>query len=319
MKKKMLILGATGFIGRNLAEHFARNESWEVYGTYHASPPLADPAIHMLPADLTRREDVDGALRGMDVVIQAAAVTSGSKDVVTAPHIHITDNAVMNSLIFRSAFEHEIPHVLFLSCSVMYHSSAAPLKESDFDANREMFPSYFGGAWNKVYFEKMCEFYSRLGKNRYTVIRHSNIYGPYDKYDLEKSHVFGATVTKVMTAAGGKVVVWGSGEEERDLLHVSDLVSFVECAIQKQKTPFVLYNAGSGKTISVRDLVEKIIALSGRQLEIEHDSSKPTIKTSLCLDYGKARDELGWEPTIPLDEGIRKTLDWYRTHMPVRP
>lgn len=312
MKKKILILGASGFIGRNLAEYFAGKAGYEVYGTFCKSTPPQNDSIRMFQADLTRKDDVDRVLADMDVVVQAAAITSGSRDALTTPYIHITDNAVMNSLIFRSAFEKSIPHVIFLSCSVMYHSSDVPLKETDFDANREMFPSYFGGGWNKVYFEKMCEFYSRQGRNRYTVIRHSNIYGPYDKYDLEKSHVFGATVTKVMTATDSKIVIWGSGEEERDLLYVGDMMNFVEAAITLQRSSFSLYNAGYGSAIPVRKLAEKIIELSGRNLTIEHDLNKPTIKTSLSLDSGKALRELGWKPLVFLDEGIRLTLDWYR-------
>ena len=315
MQKKILILGATGFIGRNIAEYFSNKLDVELYGTYYKSNPLNISRIRMVQANLTDRRDVNRVIDGMDVVIQAAAVTSGAKDIVNNPHYHITDNAIMNSLIFRSAFEYSIPHIVFFSCSVMYHSSDKPLKEIDFDANREMYPNYFGGAWNKVYLEKMCEFYSRLGRNRYTVIRHSNIYGPYDKFDLEKSHVFGATMTKVMTAESNKIIVWGPGEEERDLLYVSDLVRFVELAIDKQQKAFELFNAGLGKSVAVKDLVRKIIACSGKTLDIEHDLSKPSIKTRLCLDSTKAGKELGWEPQVFLDDGIKKTMDWYQTYL----
>ncbi len=315
MRKKILVLGSTGFIGRNIAEHFAGQSDAEVYGTYYKSDPLDHPDIQMLKADLTIREDVYRVLKGMDVIIQAAAVTSGSKDVVNRPHIHIADNAVMNSLIFRAAFDYSIPHIVFLSCSVMYHSSDTPLKETDFDPNREMYPNYFGGGWNKVYFEKMCEFYARLGRNKYTVLRHSNIYGPYDKFDLEKSHVFGATITKVMTAKEGKITVWGTGEEERDLLHVSDIVHFVELAVSKQETRFELYNAGYGRSVAIKDLVHKIVACSGKNLVIEHDLSKPSIKTKFCLDSTKAKNELGWEPQVSLEEGIQRTMEWYRKNL----
>jgi GDP-L-fucose synthase len=317
VKKKVLILGASGFIGRNLAEYFATRSDYEVYGTYFSSKPFICNDISMIRADLTRREEMDAVLTGMDVVIQAAAVTSGSKDIQTRPYIHITDNALMNSLLFRAAFEQEIPHVLLLSCSIMYQSSDVPVRESDFDAGQEMFPSYFGGGWNKIYFEKMCEFFSRLGKNRYTVIRHSNIYGPWDKYDLERSHVFGATVTKVMTSPkNGTITVWGSGEEGRDLLYVDDLVSFINSAINGQMVPFEMYNVGSGIAVSVSDLVQKIIDLSGKKLSIIHDKTKPTIKTSLSLDCSKAYRDLGWKPKITLDEGIRRTLAWYQEHYP---
>lgn len=312
MKKRILILGATGFIGKNIAKYFARKSDFEVYGTYFKSASLVHSDIQMLQADLTRVENVGKVISGMDVVIHAAATTSGAKDIVNRPYIHVTDNAVMASLIQRAAFEHSIKHLIFFSCTVMYQNSETPLKEIDFDANQEMYKNYFGAGWMKVYTEKMCEFYSRLGSNKYTVIRHSNIYGPYDKFDLEKSHVFGATMTKVMTAKDKIITVWGSGEEERDLLYVSDLSRFVELAIDKQVEKFRLYNAGYGSSISIKDLVQKIISCSGTQLAIEYDLSKPTIKTKLCLDCSKARNELGWMPRVSLEEGIMKTIKWYR-------
>ncbi len=313
-RKKILICGATGFIGRNIIEAFAGREDMEVYGTYFRSEPFDCPGVVFVRADLQNKEEVDKAVAGKDIIIQAAATTSGAKDIVTKPYIHVTDNAVMNSLIFRSAYEHGVSHVVFFSCSVMYQPSDTPVQEEDFDANAELYKSYFGVGWTKIYIEKMCEFYSRIGKTKYTVIRHSNIYGPHDKYDLEKSHVFGATVTKVMTAEDGKIVVWGTGEEERDLLYVSDLVRFVEVALEKQEDAFKLYNAGMGRSVPIRELAQKIIAHSGRDIRIEYDTSKPTIPTKLALDSSRAKRELGWEPSISLDEGIRKTLEWYKTY-----
>ena len=315
-KEKVLVCGATGFIGRNIAESFAKRNDFEVYGTYLNSKPSDNPRIKMIQVDLTDKEDINRAIRGMDIIIQAAATTSGAKDIVAKPYYHVTDNAVMNSFIFRAAYEYKISHVVFFSCTVMYQSSEVAVKETDFDANQEIYPCYFGVGWTKVYIEKMCEFYSRIGNSKYTVIRHSNIYGPYDKFDLERSHVFGATITKVMTANnGGKIVVWGTGEEERDLLYISDIVSFVELVIDKQESKFELYNLGHGSSISVSNLVKKIIACSGKDIEIEYDMSKPSIKTKLYLDTTKAKNSLGWFPQFSLEEGIRKTMEWYKSNI----
>ena len=312
VNKKYLILGANGFIGRNIVEYFSRQPNIELYGTYFQSKPFNQSNLKMLQADLRKQEDVDRVVKGKDVIIQAAAVTSGANDIIHNPHYHIADNAIMNSIIFRSAFEHSIPHVVFLSCSIMYHSSDNPLKETSFDANREIFPAYFGGGWNKVYFEKMCEFYSRLGRNKFTVLRHSNIYGPYDKFDLTKSHVFGATMTKVMTAKNGKIAVWGTGEEERDFLYISDLIHAIQLVIHRQSPAFNLYNVGYGSSISIKSLVNTIIKILGLNLSIEYNTTKPTIKTKLCLDYTKINKELGWKPSITLEEGILKTMKWYQ-------
>jgi len=122
MKKKILICGATGFLGRNMAEHFANKDEFEVYGTHFMRPPLQHPRIKMLHVDLTDKRAVEEVMRGKDILVQAAATTSGSKDIVARPHIHVTDNAVMSSLIFRAAHEQKTPQIIFFSCSIMYQS-----------------------------------------------------------------------------------------------------------------------------------------------------------------------------------------------------
>ena len=309
MKKKILICGASGFIGRNLFETLSKRNDLDVWGTYLTEKFSDNPNI--IRVDLTQKEEVIRATKDFDIIIQAAAVTSGAKDIIERPYIHITDNLIMNSLIFQAAYDNHIKQVIFFSCTVMYPSSKLPAKENDLDLNAPMYEKYFGAGWTKVFMEKLCEFYSRLGRTKFTVIRHSNIYGPYDKYDLEKSHVFAATIMKIMNAKDNKIVVWGAGIEERDLLYVSDLMDFVELVLEKQDYSFDLFNVGLGIAISVDSLVKKIISLSGKNLAIEYDKTKPTIATKLVLDISKAKEKFGWKPKISLDEGIKKTLDWY--------
>jgi len=120
----------------------------------------------------------------------------------------------------------------------MYQPRDTPWREEEWDASQEMHVNYFGSGWTKLYIVKMCEFFSRLGVTKHTVIRHTNVFGPHDKFDLEKSHVFGATVTKTMTSRTGSITVWGTGEEARELLYVDDLVRFVELAVDGQKSPY---------------------------------------------------------------------------------
>ena len=314
MKKKILICGATGFIGRNMTERFAADGGCEVHAVRFNRPEYPCKGVIWHQADLRDSLSCEKLVKGMDVIIQAAATTSGAKDIVTKPYIHVTDNAVMNSYLFRAAFEAKVKHVVFFSCTVMYPTSARALKESDFDGNSPLHARYFGVGHTKLYTEKMCEFFAGISDTKFTAIRHSNIYGAHDKFDLERSHVFGATVTKVMTA-GDKITVWGTGEEERDLLHCDDLCDFVEAAIARQKDKYRLYNCGLGEAVSIKELVQKIVAQSGKKLAIEHDLSAPTIKTSLFLDCSRAREELGWQPKITLDEGIKRTLDWWRAHI----
>lgn len=311
-KNKVLICGASGFIGRNIAERLVKRDDIKVYGTYFETKPSIK-GISLIRVDLTRESEVSQVIAGMDVVIQAAAVTSGSRDIVNKPYLHVTDNAIMNGLIFKSCFDHKVKHVVFFSCTVMYPSKNIPVKEQDF--NYKITDKYFGVGWTKVYLEKMCEFYSKIGSTKYTAIRHTNIYGPFDKYDLDKSHFFGATINKVLSSHDNKIVAWGDGSEKRDLLYVSDLVDFVEVILKEQKDPFELINIGLGQFYSVKDVVKKIIQISGKKIKLEFDTSKPTIKFNLAVNTDKAHKKYNWEPKTSLEKGIKKTIDWYKENI----
>ncbi len=306
---RIVVLGATGFIGCNMTRHFAA-QGHQVQAIRFTRPTYEMENVEWTHCDL--RQDsytLKTLMEDADIVIHAAATTSGSRDIVNTPWMHVTDNAVMGSRIFRAAFEAKVKHVIFFSCSTMF-SSGHVIEESPIDIH----PKYFGVAQTKLYLEKLCEFYSGLGTTKYTAIRHSNIYGPHDKFDLERSHFFGATVTKV-TKATDKITVWGTGEEKRDLMHVDDLCAFVDAALEKQLEKFALYNAGYGVALSVNDVVAKIIAVSGKPLTIEHDLSAPTIRTSLSMDCDKAWRDLGWNPKVTIDDGIKQTMEWYKENI----
>ena len=156
----------------------------------------------------------------------------------------------------------------------MYPSSSKPTKENSF--NGEIIDKYKGVGETKVYIEKLAKFFSMVGDTKYTIIRHSNTAGPHDKFDLEKSHVFGATITKVANAKK-EIEVWGDGKEIRDFLYVEDLVNFVKKALRKQKSVTEIYNCGSGKPITIKDLRKLIIKISKKKKNIK---MKFTVQTN---------------------------------------
>lgn len=316
--QKILVCGATGFMGRNIVEYFLNDKNYQVYAS-GLKRNLSDfPPDRFFKIDLTSREQVNKLFNEnkFDIVIQAAANTSGSKDIIERPYLHVTDNAIMNSIILQACYDHEVKHFLFLSCGVMYNPERSPVTEKDFYLDEGIFKNYFGVGWTKVYVEKMCEFFSGLGKTKHTVIRHSNTYGPYDKYDLEKSHMFGATITKVMNAKDGdEITIWGDGLTERDLLYVSDVVEFIHRAIENQKDNYKLYNVGYGKSFSVKEIVEKIIKASGKKINVVHDLKKPSINTKLALNSNKAFLELNWKAETSIEDGIAKTIEWYKNNI----
>ena len=311
--KKILVCGATGFIGKNVTLGLAKNKNYEIHAVrFKRLAYKTSDNVKWHKVDLRNPISVDKLVKGMDIIIQAAATTSGSKDIVSKPHIHVTDNAVINSFIFRSAYSHKVKHFIFPSCTVMYPSSKKATKESDFTG--DIIDKYKGAGETKVYLEKIAKFYSMLCKTKFTIIRHSNIYGPHDKYDLDKSHVFGATITKVMRAEN-ILEVWGDGSEIRDFLYADDLVNFIKKVINKQKTSYEIFNCGSGKPVTIKKLCTMIVKNSKKSLKITFNKNKPTIPFDMYLNCNKAKKQLNWEPKVDLDKGIKKTLSWWENNI----
>ena len=310
--KKILILGSGGFVGTNLALYFSNKKNIQLYGTYLGKKPKIKN-IKLIKLNILDRNKTNKLFKNKDVVINCAAVTSGAKDILLKPYIHVTDNNIINSIVIESAFKNKIKHLIMLSCTIMYKSSQKLIKENDLDLNDKIYPKYFGGGWMKIYMEKMSEFFSSISKTKFTIIRHSNLYGPFDKFDLKKSHVFGATINKVLNS-NVFIKILGKGTEKRDLLYVDDFVDFVDKVILKQKKKFRIYNCGMGQYISVNSLVKKIIKISKRSLLIKHDKSFNFLNTFVKLNYKLANKELGWKPRISLDKGIEKTIKWYKSH-----
>ena len=313
----MLICGADGFIGRNALEFF-RGE-YEITAVLFSDD---DPkfgrleGVNYLCTDLRKEESVKNIFskNKFDVVIQAAATTTGSKDVVERPYLHVTDNVVMNAWIFREAMLSNVGHVLFPSCTVMYQPKEFPQKESDWNASDEIYSSYFGVGNMKVFNENMCDFYSRLGKTKFTAFRHSNVYGPYDKFDLDKCHVVPAFVKKVSDAVS-EFEVWGTGKAKRDVIYISDLINFIDLCIKNQKNAYELFNCGAGEAFSILELARTVMKLQSKELQLIMDKTKPDIPTTVILDCEKAKKILGWEPKVGLEEGLKKTCDWYNQYV----
>jgi len=311
-KQRVLILGATGFIGRNLAEKFCDDPRFEVVLGYNVKPKYKINNGRWIRADLTHYNEVHQIIKNIDILIQSAAATSGSKDIINSPEIHVTDNAIMNSLILREAYRNNLKHIIFFSCTTMYRSDPINKQsEESFSEYSHIYPKYFGLASTKIYIEKLCEFYSSLSETKFTVIRHSNIYGPWDKFDLARSHVMGATITKILTAKKD-IVIWGNGTEIRDFLFVDDLVDLVVKALFEQKDKFLLINAGSDTGISIAELTELVAGIAGKKLNLKFDKTKPTLNFSFISDSAKVKKTLGWHAITPLHEGVEKSLDWWQ-------
>ena len=149
----MLICGANGFIGKNLVEYFY--DKYEVRAVDIKEPEHRNSKVEWKCADLRNPEDLKEIFKDIDVCMHFAATTTGAKDIVSKPYIHVTDNVVMTSLLMREAYHQGVKHFIFPSCTIMYQKSEVALKESDFDPREELQSFYYGAGHTKVYLEKM--------------------------------------------------------------------------------------------------------------------------------------------------------------------
>ena len=310
----ILVLGATGFIGRNITEKLALNPDYNVYAVNFRSPQYESRNVKWLNVNLCEIEQVKGLFNNIDIVIQAAATTSGADEIINRPETHVTVNAIMNSLILREISNQNVKHFIFFSCTTMYQSnSEKKQKENDFDRNLPIYDKYMGVGYTKIYIENLCEFYSKLCNTKFSVIRHTNVYGPYDKFDLKRSHVMGATITKGMHS-NESIEVWGTGSEIRDLLYIDDLVELVQLVFQKQKDKFLIFNAGSDQGISVTELVNKVCHAANKHLKILYRKDKPNLDFSFISDSSKAYQKFGWVAQTSLEVGLNRTIKWWKNN-----
>jgi len=313
-QRKILICGGTGFIGRNLVNFYSNYSEFQIIATYHLKPPFPAKGVNWIKVDLTDKSQVYESLQGIDIIIQAAASTAGVWASFSRPESLVTDNIIMNSIIFSAANSLKIKHVLFFSCTIFLPSSDEPIKESDLDLNLPLHPNYFGTGWTKIFLEKLCEFHSRSSTTKFTVIRHSNVYGPFDRFDPKVSHVLAASIHKIYTASDS-IIVWGTGKEKRDFIYIDDLLSLVNKAIFLQPSNFAIYNCGSTTLTSIDELILIIMKILNKEnIKISYDNTKPTINTNIFLDTNKSKIDLDWTIQTDLEKGLFKTIEWYQSN-----
>lgn len=308
--KKILITGASGFIGRNIFEHLSLRDDLKVYGTYRSQCVNPD----LLQIDLTHGEHTLDLLSRVkpDILIHAAALTAGGAEVKKNPEAYLADNVIMNMHLISAAHKIEIPQCIFLGCAVAYPPEDRLVKEPDIDYDgRNTHPRYRSFAAVKVTMEQFCRAYAEFGKTHFIVIRHSNMYGPYDKFS-GGGHFFSTMLAEIDKHENGGTIRMGPGTERRDLMHISDLLRLIEIIVDHQTFSFEVCNAGLGISYSLREIADKMVMISGKQITLIQDASGSSLPTQPALDSTRAYLRFGWSPRISLDEGIKMTMEWLK-------
>jgi GDP-L-fucose synthase len=216
------------------------------------------------------------------------------------------DNLAMEANTIHAAYQHGVKKLLFLGSSCIYPKMAPqPLRE-DYLLTGELEPTNEPYAIAKIAGIKLCDAYRAQYGCNFISVMPTNLYGPNDNYDLEKSHVLPAMLRKFHEAkqSGAKeVVIWGTGSPLREFLHVDDLADACFYLMQHYDEPG-LVNIGVGHDISIKDLALLVKKIVGYEGEIVHDLSKPDGTPRKLMDVSKLHNA-GWQASIGLEEGIR--------------
>jgi GDP-L-fucose synthase len=308
---KILILGATGFVGRNLAEKLYKEGYTNLRN--HGFTRKLEGFGESVQGDLRDDKFVEEIMKGVDVVYHCAASTSNAVDTIYAPLLHVTPNVIINALTIEKAYKEGVKKFIFLSSSTIYpESGERAVRETD-NIYESIYKTYFPVGWMKRYAEVLCKMYSEILINpmQTVIVRPANLYGPHDKYDLDKCHVTPASIIKVATRLD-PIPVWGDGTEIRDLLYVEDFCEALQLIMEKEEA-HEIYNVGSNKGYSVNEVIGYLKEIEGLESPIDYVNNKAPMIPKRLIDSYKIFYTLGWEAKTSIKEGLEKTLNWYKS------
>jgi GDP-L-fucose synthase len=298
---KVYIAGSTGMVGRSLVKRFSKDNSFEVLTT--KSKLL----------DLRNKSDVMDFLtqHKPDIVIDAAAKVGGIYANSTQPVDFLIDNLTIQNNLMTAAHQIDCSKFVFLSSSCVYPKLAIqPIKES-YLLSGELEKTNEAYAIAKIAGMKLIEsFQSQYGRKWFSVMP-TNLYGEFDNFSKESSHVLPAMIRKFHEAKRNNesVYLWGDGSPLREFLHVSDLAEAVLLLLNNYKENEPV-NIGVGQDLSIMELANLIKKVVGFKGEVYWDQTKPNGTPRKLLDISKLKN-LGWGPKIDLIQGVTSTYEWF--------
>lgn len=264
--------------------------------------------------DLTRQADVEEwfAGRGIDVVFLAAAKVGGihANDTYRAEFLY--QNLMIQSNVVHAAYLCGVKRLVFLGSSCIYPRDCPQPMREEYLLTGPLESTNEPYAIAKIAGVKLCESYNRQYGTNYISLMPTNLYGPYDNFDLETSHVIPAMIRKIheaKQAGADRVTLWGTGKPKREFLHVDDLADACRF-LAEQEIRSSLINVGSGAEVTIRHLAEEICEIIGFDGELRFDADMPDGTPRKFLDSSQVR-ALGWSPSISLAEGLKDTYRWF--------
>jgi GDP-L-fucose synthase len=309
--KRVIVTGGAGFLGSFVTEQLAQRGAQDIFIPRIESYNLVEAqGVEAMYAD---------ALKGMDarntVVIHLAANVGGIGANREHPAEFFYDNLMMGVQLIHQAYKREIGKFVAIGTVCAYPKfTPVPFREADlWNGYPEETNAPYGLA-KKMMLVQAQAYREQYGFNAIFLLP-VNLYGPRDNFNLQTSHVIPALIRKALEArdrGDAELAVWGDGSPTREFLYVEDAAAGIIAAAEKYNGSEPV-NLGSGYEISIKDLAEMIVRLTGYGGKIAWQTDKPNGQPRRGLDVGRARDYFGWQAHVRFEEGIRRTIEWYQT------
>jgi GDP-D-mannose 3',5'-epimerase len=308
----IVVTGAGGFVGHHLVK-FLKKKGHKVFGMDLKYPEFESTYADEFTIIDLRKPSYD-LFHNVNEVYHLAADMGGIYWIENHKAEIVFNNTMINMLTLKSAQEHKVKKFLFTSSACVYPSylqnrcDVKELKEEDaYPADSED-----GYGWEKLMMERACRHFRQdYGLQTY-IARFHNIYGPEGTYDggREKSP---AALCRKVALAKDEIEIWGNGEQTRSYCYVDDCVEALYNLMNSEyHSPL---NIGTNRLVSINELADIIIKISGKEIRKTYDFNKPIGVVGRNADITKAKGILNWEPKVSLEEGLKKTYSWIKSRI----
>lgn len=322
MEGRIAITGGAGFLGSHVVDHFVdRGVDTVVVDDFsdgkRSNIPHNGTEFEIREVDLTDRRTALSAFEDVDVVVHLAAKIGGIGYFHDVPADIIAMNDAMNRNVFDAAVEHDFDRVVYASSSMVYERATEfPVKE---DQVGDVPPPDSAYGYQKLSGEYYARAYQEQYGQDYAIFRPFNAVGPREPpgEEVGQAHVIPDFVLKILEEEQYPLRILGSGEQIRAFTNVRDIARGVYACVTQEAARNDHFNLGSSEGIRMKDLARRIWDRCGRDREIafEHgDAFEHDVKKRVP-DSSKAREVLGWEPEVSLDESLEEYVEWYRNEV----
>lgn len=311
--KKVLVAGAGGFIGHHLVKYLKSKGYW-IRGVDIKRPEYEQTlADEFLLLDLREKVNTLKVTKGMEYIYNLAA-NMGGVGFIESVHAQLMhDNVLIDTNILESAYQNSVKRFFYSSSALVYPNfkkgSEKNVEFKEEDAYPAQPESEYG--WEKLFIERLCaDYYTDYGFET-RVARFHNVYGPLGPWQGGRERSWAALCRKIALAEnGGEIEVWGDGKQTRSYCYIKDCIEGIyKLMMSDLHTPL---NIGSNRLVSIDQMVYIIANIAGKKIKIRHNITKPQGVRGRNSDNTLIRKLFKWEPSTPLEDGLRETYKWIK-------